>query len=110
MKRSWAGIDVDGSLLAGPSNSKSEVVKELGRWGDASGIRVVRLVEHEPAVDAVVRAALNAVASRMRVSWGGRELDALGKAVERLERKRATPYGRKATTPGPLPAPARSRR
>jgi hypothetical protein len=52
-------------------------------------LRVVRLVPANPAADAVVRAAIRAVASKARVSWGVRELDALGKAVSRLESQKA---------------------
>lgn len=61
---------------------------------ERTGSRYLKLVPYDAKAEAVVRAARKAVASHKRVSWGLRELEALHRAVSRLERSRAK--GRKA--------------
>jgi hypothetical protein len=94
----WAVVDVDGSFLAGPSNSKGEVVREAQRrWGDHA-FKATRFVPADPLAAAVVKAAKKLVAAyaeaRKRdlrpeqyAPWLKAE-QAHRIAVEKLERRR----------------------
>lgn len=53
----WAAIDTDGSILAGPSNSKSEVIKEISRRWSTWGLKPSKFVPHNPRAAGVLRLA-----------------------------------------------------
>lgn len=67
------------SIRAEPSLSKKEALESHPLAGDQ--YPVVKLVEHDPSADAVVRAA-------MRWYWDGRQLKALSDTIERYYERR----------------------
>lgn len=80
----WAVVDFENVITAGPM-AKRKHATDIARDFPEAGERVVKLVEHNPAADAVVRAALKWFYAD---DFDGEVTPDLFRAIERLEKGR----------------------
>lgn len=79
----WAVVDRDLKSLVRELNYEKAMTKAAMQWHRGGRPELVKLVEHDPSVDAVVRAAVAHEKSMNMRTW-----NALRLAVKRYERKR----------------------